>query len=96
MTLETCGDVVLMKRTVGRPFPFILSHPFLHHEEISLVELSACSASPALALCFLQRGPGSGSTPLALDGMQLQCNYSFHGYLLFLASEVSFPFMVGL
>lgn len=60
------------------------------------METSACNASPALALCFLQRGPGSGSIPSALDGTQLQCNYSFHGYLLFLASEVSFPFMVGL
>lgn len=33
MILETCGHVVLMKRTVGKSFPLILSRPFLHREE---------------------------------------------------------------
>lgn len=33
MILETCGDMVLMKRTVGKSFPLSLSHAFLHCEE---------------------------------------------------------------
>lgn len=48
-----------------------------------------------LLVAFSNRGPGSGSLALA-STLELRCNYCLYGYLLFLARDVSFPFMGGL
>lgn len=56
MILETCGRVVLMKRLVGKSFPLILSHPFLHREEtLSRADVGLQCLPSSWSLLFITR-----------------------------------------